>query len=103
MIAYMYLLAALVYSTYAAIPYLNIDAKYHYPVGVCLSIIAGISWITISRGIAKEQIPLYSAYFDLLLTTCFIIIPILFVGYTFNFKQSIGLILFFISILLIKT
>lgn len=102
MIAQMYLLAAVIYSIYAAIPYLNVNAKFHYPIGMLLSVVAGISWITISRNIEKSQIPLYSAYFDLLLTTCFIVIPILFVGYTFNVRQSIGLVLFFVSILLIK-
>lgn len=102
MISLCYLGAAVIYSIYAALPFLSIPAKYHYPLGMTLSALAGLCWVTISRNVNSNQISLYGAYFDAILTLLFLFVPIWYTGYNFSAKQSLGVIFIFIGMLLTK-
>lgn len=97
-----FILAFAVYSIYAALPFLHIQPKYHYMIGICLSVVAGICWTTISRAVAPGQVVIYGMYFDAQLTIAFLITPFFFTGFNLTLVQNIGILVMLIGMVIVK-
>lgn len=102
MLTLLFIAAAFIYSLYAYLPFMNLPAKYHYPVGMVFSVLAGLVWVTISRNVHKDSVALYGAYFDMILTACFLAIPLLVNGMTLTPKQGIGIAIMLLGMAITK-
>lgn len=102
MIGLLFLLTAIVYSAYAYLPFLNLSAKWHYPAGAAFAVLGSILWVTISRSIAKDQIAIFGAYFDMIITMAFLAVPLILTGFSIGMKQGIGITLMLIGMAITK-
>lgn len=97
MVSLLFVGTAIVYSIYAWLPFLYLNPRLHYAIGMMLSMTAGILWVTISRSVNKDAVVLYGVLFDAILTLCFAIVPLFVNGFTLTRNQSIGLIIMLIG------
>jgi len=99
MTVHLFLIAALAYSIMAVLPFL-VSRNIQLVVAILLGIVANASWVFISRTVSKQDIPLYSLYFDVQLTLIYLLVPLFFIKFNFNPIQAIGIILILVGIIL---
>lgn len=102
MISLLFALSVLVYSAYAYLPFMNLSAKAHYVAGMIFAILGSLIWVTISRTVQKHEIALNGAIFDSIITICFLAVPLALAGTDLTPKQTIGIIVMFIGMALVK-
>lgn len=102
MVTFSFITAAIIYSISASLPFLKLSAKVQYSISVLLSIIAGLTWTTISRNIHKDKVIIYGAYFDIMLTLIFLAVPLFINGFTLSTKETVGVIFLIIGLLFLK-
>ena len=98
-----YILACILYIVSASLPFLNLSASKQYTLASIIAIIAGSCWVAISRSVNKEQVVLYGAYYDVMLTFIFLIVPFFFMGFSLTNRQLIGIIIIFTGLVVTKT
>lgn len=96
------LLAGVVYSCYAYLPFLNPSAKTHYAAAAAFAILGAGLWVTLARSVPKESLALYGIYFDAVLTCSFLIVPLAVNGFTLTFWQGIGIACVLVGLVLTK-
>lgn len=102
MIGILLLSAAIIYSIYAYLPFLDLTGKYHYIFGMILSCLASITWVSISRNVPKDKVILFGAYFDIVLTLCFIMVPFFVHENTLTTRQWVGISVMILGMALTK-
>lgn len=98
----LYTLTFIIYCMYAYLPFLNLKGSTHYIGASIFAILGSFLWVTISRSVDKGEITLYGLYFDAVLTLSFLLVPLFAHGFNLNYKQTIGILLILIGILLSK-
>jgi len=96
------LLAGVVYSCYAYLPFLNPSPRAHYSAAAAFAILGAGLWVTLARSVPKEALALYGMYFDAVLTCSFLVVPLLVNGFTLTFWQGIGLATMLAGLILTK-
>lgn len=102
MIILFYLLAAVCFSIYACLPFWSLEVKWHYIIGITIGIIANFGWITLSRLVSADQVITAGVIWDLVITACFIFIPVLFFNNSISYKEIVGFSAIFGILLWIK-
>lgn len=102
MINLLFVCAAVIYGMYAYLPFLNLTGKTHYLAGIALSGLASVVWVSISRNVPKDKIILFGAYFDIILTLCFIMVPLFVHENTLTSKQWFGISIMILGMILTK-
>jgi len=96
-----FIVAALSYSVIAALPFV-VSKNIQLMLAVLFGALANICWALITRSIDQSLIPIYSLYYDIMLTLIFLVVPFAFIEFTFSASQIIGALLIVIGIVLIK-
>jgi len=94
-----FITAAISYSIMASLPFL-VSRNIQLIIAVLLGMVANASWVFISRAVGREDIPLYSLYFDIQLTMIYLLVPFLFIEFNLSYTQLLGIALIFTGIVL---
>jgi hypothetical protein len=98
----LYLLTLVIYSTYATLPFFNLNRTAHYLSGAIFAVSGSLIWVSISRSVNKSDISLHGLYFDAIITVAFMLTPLLFTGINFTAKQILGICMIFTGMLVSK-
>lgn len=102
MLPMLFFLTVIVYSLYAFLPFLEATPKVHYVLGILCATIGSMVWVTISRSVDRSQLVLYGAYFDMIITLSFIVVPLIAGGLLISTKQVIGILIMLVGLIIAK-
>lgn len=105
MIYLQFIFGLLMYISIASISYSEYmkSSKWYYPIGVFFSILANITWLSISKHeVDSSKLLLKGLYWDAMLTLVYLFVPIMFYQAKITFIQSIGVTFVFLGLLLTK-
>jgi hypothetical protein len=96
------LLAWCLYSLSASLPFLGLTTWQKYAAGVAIAIAASIIWTTIALKVPTTSIAYWGLIYDVGLTAVFFAAPLLWTGSTITTPASVGLLLIFVGMGLLK-
>lgn len=105
MILAIFFIGALAYSTTAWMSYYDPikDSSLYFPLGIVMSLIANIGWLTIAKIVSnKDEILIYGAFWDSMIMIAFLAVPLAWFGVRLEMRESIGLALIVVGMLLLK-
>jgi len=95
------------FSVYAMLAYLSYSehikaSNIYFALGLLLSIVANFIWLTICRleGNASRLL-VKGLLWDIMLTTAYLIVPLMFYQARLTFQQSIGVLMILVGIVLV--
>lgn len=97
-----YILTILLYGVYASVPYWNLDNKTSVALCVGMSAIGGLLWGLIQSKSNLQDISLNGLMFDLIITSCFFVVPILIFKQNISSQGYFGVLFILTGIVLIK-
>lgn len=96
-----FLLAFISYAISAALPFL-VSKTTQLWIAVGIGIVTNICWTLISRSVSQSDIPIYSLYYDAMLTLTFLVIPFFFITFELTSRQVIGILFVLVGLFLTK-
>lgn len=102
MVALCFFGSFLFYTLAASLPFWNLPAKVQYPLAMSIGLLTSALWTTIARNVAKNSIVVYGAYYDVMLTSVFLAVPLLFTGFTLTTNQTYGILIMILGVVVTK-
>lgn len=79
------------------------QSKYYFPLGILAAIIANFIWLSIAKSETNSSaLVIKGVLWDLMLTLCYVAVPILFFKTQFTVNQIIGILLMLVGLIFIK-
>lgn len=97
--------AVILYSLSAGLPFISLvsgNPFLHYLLGIVISILTATIWVFISRNTPKDNMVFTGLLYDTLLTTCFIVIPLVLQRKMLQPMQVVGVVLVLVGLILFK-
>lgn len=94
-------LAFISYTISASLPFL-VSKTTQLWVAAGIGIVTNICWTLISRSVTQSDIPIYSLYYDAMLTLTFLFTPFFFITFELTSKQVIGILFVLVGLFLTK-
>jgi drug/metabolite transporter (DMT)-like permease len=97
----LYIISGIFYSISASLPFW-IAWRNQIILAILVGIGANVTWVMISRNVNKIDIPIYGLYYDIMLTSIFILVPFIFIPFTLTRVQILGIVLVLLGLIFIK-
>jgi drug/metabolite transporter (DMT)-like permease len=97
----LYIISGIFYSISASLPFW-ITGRNQILLAILVGIGANVTWVMISRNVNKIDIPIYGLYYDIMLTSVFILVPYFFIPFTLTRIQIVGIMLVLLGVYLTK-
>jgi drug/metabolite transporter (DMT)-like permease len=101
MIYLQFALGFLIYQASAYISHLKNfqQTNWYYPLGIGLSVFANYLWLNIAKNsVSSSSTLIYALYWDIMLSLCFVIVPIVFFDVKLTLNLGIGILLILVGI-----
>lgn len=96
-----FIIAGMAYALSASLPFW-VSKNTQMAVSILIGIIANLCWVTISRGVPQNEIPLYGLIFDSILTLLFLFVPFFFIKFELTVTQCVGILMVLVGLFLTK-
>lgn len=97
----LFLVAVILYSYSAALPYL-VKTSTQLIIAPIIGILTALTWVGIARSISPTEVPWYGIIYDVLLTSCFFIVPYFFIPFNLKIINITGVLLVLVGLVLLK-
>lgn len=80
----------------------KLNYSYYYALGFILAGIGACLWLTLAKGLNASQISLWGLKWDVMITVCYVLTPMMFVRQELTTQNIIGMVFAFVGIILLK-